>query len=371
MVKLKIDVGKLEQHRIAAIDAATIASVFPRTVGRNSFRGSHGNGRRHEVIVVTTDRGKVGWGPPLGAVGDVARFVGRCVADLIDPQRGVVNEALSLDYPLHDLAGVILDLPVYRMLGDAGLKELPVYSGAIYFDDLDPTEAPAGLASIERNLAQDEALGYRDFKLKLGRGYRWMPRAEGFARDIEVTRLVRERFPNARILVDPNDGYSVGDIAEYLAAVSDVGLYWIEEPFAERREDLEELRRLINEYAPSTLVADGEYRPDVPAVIDFAAQGLIDVLLMDVLSYGLTAWRHAMPAIVAAGAAISPHAWGWPVKTLYAAQIGAGLGSTHIVEGVPGFTSGVDASGYRFEDGMLSLPDRPGFGLTLTSEASR
>lgn len=361
-----IDTALLEQHRISAIDMATIASVFPRTVGRNSFRGSHGNGRRHEVIVVTTDRGKVGWGPPLGAVGDLARFVGRSVADLIDPQRGVVDEALSLDYSLHDLAGVILDLPVYRMLGDAGSKQLPVYSGAIYLDDLDPVEAPAGLASIERNLAQDAALGYRDFKLKLGRGYRWMPRAEGLARDIEVTRLTRERFPTARILVDANDGYSVRDIAEYLAAVSNVGLYWVEEPFAERREDLKELRRLIKEYAPSTLVADGEYRPDVPAVINLAAQGLIDVLLMDVLSYGLTAWRSAMPAIVATGAAISPHAWGWPLKTLYAAQIGAGLGRTHIVEGVPGSTSGVDTSGYRFEDGILSLPERPGFGLSLT-----
>ena len=128
-VELKIDAARLEQHRIAAIDTATIASVFPRTVGRNSFRGSHGNGRRHEVIVVTTDRGKVGWGPPLGVAGGLARFVGRTVADLIDPGRGVVDEALSLDYPLHDLAGAILDLPVYRMLGDAGSKELPVYSG--------------------------------------------------------------------------------------------------------------------------------------------------------------------------------------------------------------------------------------------------
>ena len=93
-IELKIDAATLEQHRIAEIATATIASVLPRTVGRNSFRCSHGNGRRHEVIVVTTDGGKVGWGPPLGAIGDAARFVGRTVADLIDPRRGGVDEAL-------------------------------------------------------------------------------------------------------------------------------------------------------------------------------------------------------------------------------------------------------------------------------------
>lgn len=361
----------LEHHRIARAEVAKIGSVYPRRVGRNSFRGTHGNGGEHRVVVLTTDSGAVGWGPPLGELGEVERFVGRGVAELIDPEVGVVDEAIEIDYALHDLAGIILDLPVYAMLGDAGSKQLPVYTGGIYFDDLDPPEAPDGLAAVERNLEQDASLGFRDFKLKLGRGYRWMPYTEGLARDIEVTRRTRDLFPDARILVDPNDGYSFNAIAEYLEKVADVGLYWVEEVFAERREDLLELRKLIDTLSPQTLIADGEYRPNVPMVTKLAGEGLIDVLLMDVLDYGLTAWRKAMPAVIAAGAAISPHAWGWPLKTLYAAQIGAGLGRANIIEGVPGTITGVDASAYRFEDGMLSLPQRPGFGLPLTDGISK
>lgn len=46
------------------------------------------------------------------------------------------------------------------------------------------------------------------FKLKIGRGYRWMERREGLRRDIEVTRRVREEFPDCLILVDANDGYT-------------------------------------------------------------------------------------------------------------------------------------------------------------------
>ena len=36
-----------------------------------------------------------------------------------------------------------------------------------------------------------------------------------------------------------------------------------------------------------------------------------------------------------------------------------------IVEGVPGHVEGVDDSGYVLADGILTLPDTPGFGLDL------
>lgn len=45
----------------------------------------------------------------------------------------------------------------------------------------------------------------------------------------------------------------------------------------------------------------------------------------------------------------------------------ADMGNIPTVEGVPGETDGVDASGYRLEDGLLSLPTIPGFGLPLTA----
>ena len=70
----------------------------------------------------------------------------------------------------------------------------------------------------------------------------------------------------------------------------------------------------------------------------------LDVLLMDVMSFGVTRWRQTMPAVREAGVVASPHAWGRPVKTLYAAQLAAGLGSVEVVEGVPGMTAGVDAA---------------------------
>ncbi|GAA1121880.1 hypothetical protein GCM10009630_19660 [Kribbella jejuensis] len=338
----------LSQHVIASLSTVQVRYEYLRTIGRNSFLGSHGNGGSVTAYVVETSRGATGWGLPLHD-GDPGPLIGRPLAELIDPERGVIDAAAEfLDYPLHDLAAHILELPVYAMLGGAGSPRVRCYSGGIYFDDLD-----GGLDAIRANLAQDHAFGFRDFKLKIGRGHRWMDARTGLARDIEATRLARELYPDAAILVDGNDGFTVNGLFEYLDGVEDCDLYWIEEPFAERRPDLQTLRERLQ---GSTRVADGEYEPNVGHVLALADEGLIDVALMDVIGHGLTKWRHTMPVLKAEA---SPHAWGLPLKTLYAAHLAAGLGNTPIIEGVPGPGS------YTLDDGYVVLSDEPGFGLSL------
>lgn len=287
--------------------------------------------------------------------------MGRNLAELIDPDRGVIDPAAEfLDYPLHDLAARILEVPVYAMLGSAGTPRVRCYSGGIYFDDLDAAE---GIEVVRANLRQDHELGFRDFKLKLGRGYRWMDPQAGLERDIEVTRLARELYPDAEILVDPNDGYTVNTLTAYLDAVGDCRLYWIEEPFAERWEDFRFLRGLLGTSGPK--IADGEFDPDEEHIVRLAQEGLLDIALMDVTGHGLTAWRRTMPRLVDASTEASPHAWGLPLKTLYAAHLAAGLGNIPIVEGVPGHTEGTDGDGYTLADGYLTLSEQPGFGIKL------
>jgi D-galactarolactone cycloisomerase len=358
----------LSSHVVSSIDAATITSHYPRPVGRNSFRPSHGSGSDHEVVVLRTNHGAMGWGLPLAGPWDAQQILGRNVAELIDPGSGVLDPAaLNLDYPLHDLAAKILDLPVYAMLGAAGDRSNSCYSGAIYFDDLDAVSPVGGLDVIRENLASDFDRGFRSFKLKVGRGYRWMPQDEGLKRDIEVTQYARSLYPDADILVDANDGFTMNTMAEYLSAAADVRLFWIEEPFQERWEDFRQLRQLLAAAQSSALIADGEYDPQLAKVLSLAADKLLDVALMDVIGFGLTGWRRVMPELVDLGVQASPHAWGIPLKTLYAAQIAAGLGNVITVEGVPGTTSGADTSGYLLEEGRLTVPDAAGFGIPLTA----
>ena len=357
----------LDRHFVRSVELSTIRTRYPRTVGRNARLGSHGSGGESDIVVIRTDTGKVGWGLVSGDV-PAEQVTGRSVADLIDPGSGVRHEGLrGLDFALHDLAGQIEDLPVHALLGGHGRRTVPCYDGAIYFADLDPDDGPRGVPAVLADCAADDAAGYRAFKLKIGRGNRWMDRAAGDARDIEVTRAVREAYPDHRILVDANDGYDCTGFLEYLRAVTDCGLYWVEEPFLDDAADLARLRSHLRDAGSATLIAEGETDPELEALLEIAGRGDLDVLLMDVVSFGLTSWRAVMPRIAELGVQASPHAWGLPVKTLYAAQLAAGLGHVDTVEGVPGETIGVDTGGYLWRDGELTVPDRPGFGLSLQS----
>ena len=96
-----------------------------------------------------------------------------------------------------------------------------------------------------------------------------------------------------------------------------------------------------------------------------AAEGLVDVLLLDLKGLGFTRWVEMMPRLVEAGVAASPHAWGCVLRTYYVAQLAAGVGNIPTIEGVPGTTDGVDFGAYRFADGEMTVGDAPGFGLKL------
>ena len=189
----------LLEHRIQKIETRTLHDRYPRLVGRNARRGHHGTGGQYQIRILTTDKGARGWGMSHGPNEQVQKFVGAKLSDLFDVVEGTSEDALLLDIPLHDLAGSILGLPVYAILGAKGPKKLPIYSGAIYFDDLDPENKPRGVAGVSASCQQDYEAGYRAFKLKIGRGFKWMPKEEGIKRDIEVTRAVREKFPGCTI----------------------------------------------------------------------------------------------------------------------------------------------------------------------------
>jgi L-alanine-DL-glutamate epimerase-like enolase superfamily enzyme len=360
--------SELQDHRIVACETSVLACRYPRRIGKNARLGSHGEGLTAPIVHIRTDQGASGWGLLGRQTGEVSGLIGRKMADLFDPTVGVLDDRLlSLDFALHDLAGVILNLPVYQMLATATSQVptpvVPCYDGAIYMDDLDPEDDPSGIATVLQNCADDYAQGHRAFKLKIGRGYRWSEARAGLERDIEVTHVVRDQYPECAILVDANDGYTARGFLDYFEAVADCDLFWIEEPFPETRDDLMLLRQTLRRHSARTLIADGEAHPDIPLLLDLAGEGLLDVLLMDVVGLGLTPWRRLMPELRKLGVAASPHAWGDPLKTLYAAQMAAGLGNIVTVEGVPGTSEAVDSSAYRLENGLLHVPDLPGWGL--------
>jgi D-galactarolactone cycloisomerase len=372
---------ELSAHRIAKIEAARSLDRYPRFVGRNATGQPAGRGFGRPIRIITTDQGICGGAMSGASDEETRKFIGARVSDVFDIGRGTIEDAYSLDLPLHDLAGHIIQKPVYAVMGAHGPRQVPIYSGAVYFDDLGPEDNPRGVPGVLASCRQDYAAGYRAFKLKIGRGLKWMQHEEGIRRDIEVTRAVREHFPDCQILVDANNGYTCDDFLDYVTTVRDCDLYCIEEPFPEKRDDLRKLRDHMAKVGCRALIIEGESRADradwpwryggysrrhIETLFALAREKLVDVFNLDLAIVGYTRWRHVMPELAREGILASPHTWAGTPRPYYAAHLAAGVGNVVTIEGIPGTATGMDYSAYKFVNGNLAVPDDPGFGVKLS-----
>ncbi|MCA0233023.1 MAG: mandelate racemase/muconate lactonizing protein [Bacteroidetes bacterium] len=362
----------LSSHKIADIAYTQVQLKWPRFVGKNARRDIHGYGPKVNVCVLTTDQGAKGWGMH-GRRSDetIAYLKGKRVSEVFEPKLGVTDpQALPFDVPLHDLAGVILNKPVYELMGRKKPITTKCYSGMIYFDELEPKEGPVttlpnGLDNIIANCSADYKLGYRQFKLKIGRGNIWMPKQEGLQRDIEVTKLVHKTFPDCDILVDANDGYTADMAIAYLKGIDGIPLFWFEEPFSETVADYRKLKDWLKANNVKTLLADGEANPNQQLLRELEEQKLIDVHITDIMGYGFTPWRKIMPELQKMGILASPHAFGEQLKSFYTAHLTGALGNTVTIEGVPCTCEDVDFSLYKIVNSEFIPPKAPGFGMKL------
>lgn len=361
----------LARHRVNIIDVETVQMRWPRLVGKNARLDVHGRGPRETVCRIVTDRGGQGWGQflarPHEVQGLLNKFRGASLTELFDPAVGILRpDVRPLDFALHDLAGVILGVPVYELLGHQGPDANLCYSGMIYFDDLESSPEPVGIDRVLRNCWYDLEYGYRQLKVKIGRGNKWMEKQAGLKRDIEVTQKIAAVFPGVDILVDGNDGFTSDSFIQYMEGIGDIDLFWIEEPFLETHQDYTKLRSWLKQHGKKTLLADGEYNPDESLLIELFKADLLDVALQDICGYGFTAWRRYMPVLKELGITSSPHAWGSRLKTNYTAHLATGLGNVVTIEGVTCTSEDVDFGDTVMKAGKLATSPAPGFGMTLT-----
>lgn len=357
----------LSKHRIKDIKFTDVQLKWPRFVGKNARRDVHGYGPKVSVCKIFTDQGASGWGMTRGnkkTLEEAATWLmNKSLSETFSIATGITaSQALPFDIALHDLAGVVLDKPVYELMGRKRPLTTKCYSGMIYFDEL---EKGNSLETILEECRNDYALGYRQFKLKIGRGKQWMPKAEGIKRDIEVTKLVAKNFPDCEILVDGNDGFTVDELTQYLEGIQPIPLFWIEEPFAETVEDYQKLRNWITQHKIKTLLADGEYEPDQALLLNLENKKLIDVHLSDIIGYGFTPWRKLMPELEKRKIWASPHAFGELLKTYYIAHLTGAYGNTVTIEGVPCTSEDIDFGNYPIKNGRIIPSPDAGFGMTL------
>jgi L-rhamnonate dehydratase len=358
--------------QIVAVEWAQLEGRRPRPAGCNARLGPHGQEVRVPLARLTTTEGTTGFGWARLTEAQATQALGQAVSNLIDGRSAVREPFRAFDYPLLDLAGRLVGMPVYALLGGRadgdGVYRAPCYDTSLYMDDLHLQDDAAAGALIAEEAMQGYARGHRAFKIKVGRGAMHMPLEAGTRRDVRVIQAVRAAVgPQARIMIDANNGYNLNLARRVLSETADARVHWIEEAFHEDLRLYEVLKSWLDAEGLSTLIADGEGAAS-PYLLDWARQGAVDVIQYDVLRPGFSYWLELGPQLDAAGVHSAPHHYGEPYANYAAAHLAARIERFEGVEWDEASVPGLDASAYSIAEGQVLVPDLPGFGLALDEQ---
>lgn len=128
----------------------------------------------------------------------------------------------GIDTALWDIKGKAAGLPVYKLLGGANMKEIPLYTGGhvLGYRQLD------NLGDLVKEAERYVKKGFKALKMRGGRGH---PERG----DIESAKALRKAFGDeVELLVDVNSEYGDYTTAIRMAREFEpVNLYWLEDPF--------------------------------------------------------------------------------------------------------------------------------------------
>ena len=366
----KDDYPELTKHKISKAELMELNYHWPRFVGKNGRIDFHGQQKKCTALKLYTDQGATGWGlSSKNAEAIFPQLIGQKVSDLIQPQVGIKDTLdKSVDFALHDLMGVILDKPIYQLLGNEGTKETPVYSGMIYLDELNPENKNKGFDAVLENCEWDYNYGYRQLKVKIGRSGRWYSHDEGLKKDIEIVKLIHDNFKDRSIdiLVDSNDMYTLDDTIKFLDGIGDVPLFWVEEPFIENLNDGRAIRTWMDHNGfKNTYYVDGEANPNHEVCLQLGKEKIMDAFLPDIYGLGFSEWIRLQKKLKEINMLASPHAWGNRLKTNYIAHNAAAFGNIPTIEGVTCLSDDIDFGNYPITDGKLKVSEDPGFGMKI------
>ena len=353
--------------RITRIVSFDLVSERPKLVGKNSRLGVHGKRATDRMVRLFTNAGIEGIGNCRAGEKDLAQLLGKNPFDLYEPaNRRMTGPVGTGTMPLWDLAGKALNRPAYELLGGAGPKRVPVYDGSIYFSDLLPQYSAKPLDRFKKEIDMAMAIGHRAFKVKIGRGAKWMPAEEGYARDKEVLTTIRQHAgPDVLIGVDANNGYDLAKTKRLLEELPDYNFAFLEEMFPEQVEKCLQLKRFISQHGWKTLVADGETQEELDAYKPFIEAKAIDIFQGDMNRFGFEGILTEAAWCETQGLRVAPHNWGSLVGYYMQLHVARAIVNFYRAERDPLSNAVLIAEGYKIRDGSSSVPDAPGFGLRI------
>jgi len=261
---------------------------------------------------------------------------------------GISMIAVSgLDMAAWDAMAKAANMPLAVFLGGS-LGTVPAYnSNGLWLKDV------ASLGDEAQELVSEG--NFKGLKLRLGR--------DKLADDLAVIDAVRAAVgEDVKLMVDFNQGLSLGDALRRCHALDDQGLYWFEEPIA--YNNLAGYAQLARELKTPIQLGENFYGPR--ALYQALAMGCGDYVMPDLMRIGgVTGWLRS--AAIAGGAGIDMSTHLYPE---FSAHLMRATETAHWLEwqdwGDP-----ILAEPFAVSDSCLAIPDRPGAGIDWDEDAVR
>ncbi len=357
--------------RITRVVGFTVTSQRSKVAGKNARLDVHGDQATDRWLRIYTNTGVEGLGDCRADEKAAAQLLGKDPLESFDAETRRMTGPLGVGtMPLWDLAGKLLEKPVYELLGGRGESPVPVYDGSIYFADLLPQYADKWQDRFREEIDMGLERGHRAFKIKIGRGHRWLPRADGNYRDWQVIRVIREHGGKDILLgVDANNGYDLLGAKQLFSRITREDVAFAEEMFPETVEDCLEFKQHLRDKGLETLVADGETQSKLKPLRPFMKPGAIEVYQADMRRFGFEGILQEAAWAEEFGHRVAPHNWGSWNGFFMQLQIARAIPNFYRAEHDPLSNDVFTSEGYEIKEGYASVPDVPGCGLGIREEA--
>lgn len=270
-----------------------------------------------------------------------------------------------IEIALWDIIGKDTGQPIYRLLGGDD-REVPVYASTGELQNADER-----IEYVRERI--DE--GFEAVKLRF--------QSDDYEDDLEVMRRVRNEFPDLKLMVDANMGWSarvlreenrwsMGEAVKVTRGLEEIGkVEWLEEPLD--RHDYGAYARLREK--TDVPIAGGEFNNGVHHFREFIQNESLDIVQPDAaLATGILRGKQVAAMAKANGVGFAPHTWTNGVG--FAANLHL-MAATHTrwcefpLE-PPWVSEARDfmlSEPIDHDDGVITPPDGPGLGVEIDREA--
>jgi gluconate/galactonate dehydratase len=284
---------------------------------------------------------------------------------------GVTVTAISgIEVALHDLAGKLLNVPAYQLLGGKYRDEVRVYCDCHAGDEADPQSAADEAERVVEELGYDAL----KFDLDVQSGHE-KDRANRHLREpeiehkAEIVETVTERVGDrADVAFDCHWSYAPGGAKRLARAVEDTAIWWLEDPVPPENIDVQaEVTQ-----STATPIAAGENVYRNQAHRRLVEKQAVDIIAPDLPKVGgMRETRKIADLANLYYLPVAMHNVASPVATVAAAHVGTAIPNSLAVE-YHSYQLGwwedlVEET--VIEDGRIEVPERPGLGVTLDMDA--